>query len=88
MSYNGWANYETWRINLEVFSESNLGASDFGYNSKDDAYALSHALEQYAEDVILEQSKGLAVEYARAFLSEVNWYEIAENMVSDLEEAA
>jgi hypothetical protein len=28
--------------------------------------------------------KGLAVDYARAFLSDVNWYEIAEHMLEEI----
>ena len=44
--YNGWSNYETWRINLELFDYFDI--SDY---SKD-SYDLSKQLEDYVEEII------------------------------------
>lgn len=81
--YNGWTNYETWRINLELFD----GFDPFDYFSDDQANMmdwLADALKEYAEEIIEQtSSEGLARDYALAFLQEVNWREIAEHMFMD-----
>ena len=84
-NYNGWTNYATWRVNLEIFdgmSPSDVGGDDY------EAYDLGKILQEYAEEMLSGDS--LAVSYALAFLSDVNWYEIAEHMIADYaeEEAA
>jgi hypothetical protein len=84
-TYNGWTNYETWRVNLEIFDgfdpKSYYSACDL-----DNAYVLGESLKEYAEQVIFECSdvpQGLAQDYARAFLQAVNWQEIARHMIED-----
>jgi hypothetical protein len=69
--YNGWTNYATWRINLEIFD----GGSWRRYSAQD--------LKEYANDIIEQSGNGLALDYARAFLDDVNWYEIAKHMVDE-----
>ena len=83
--YNGWTNYETWRINLELFD----GFDPFDYFSDDQANMmdwLADYLKEHAETLIYEAGGGdgnIAVDYALAFLQEVNWREIAEHMFLD-----
>jgi hypothetical protein len=76
--YNGWTNYETWRVNLEVFDGvAWLEQFDDGMS----VYDASKLLKDYAEELICETStEGLARDYALAFLAAVNWYEIAQSM--------
>lgn len=74
--YNGWANYATWRVNLEMFDGYD-GASD----NDMDAYDLGQSLRDMAEQTITEDARGLALDYALAFLDEVNWREIAAAMI-------
>ena len=81
-SYNGWTNYATWRLNLELFD----GASE-SYNMRQNTYDLSLELKDYATEAIeASSSEGLARDYALAFLSDVNWYEIAEKMMEEYTE--
>ena len=85
--YNGWTNYATWRVNLEIFDGNDFDTWQ-GYAS---AYDLGQALKEYAEGLIHESggaNGNLAVDYALAFLSEVNWHEIAEHIMADLAEDA
>ena len=50
-------------------------------------YDLSIYLKEYVEDYLIQDTKtGLAIDYALAFISDVNWYEIAESMESLKEE--
>ena len=77
--YNGWTNYATWRVNLEMFDGYD-GASDNDL----DAYDLGQLLREQAETIIEDQAEeGYARDYALAFLTDVNWYEIAEHMIEN-----
>jgi len=75
-TYNGWTNYATWRINLEMFD--GLGYEDF-YST--DQQSLADELREIAEEHIIASGEGFAEAYALAFLSEVNWLEIASHYI-------
>jgi hypothetical protein len=84
-TYNGWTNYETWRLNLEVFDGFDPSEYYSAFNP-DDAYELGQSLKAYAEEVIFdcaEVPQGLAHDYAMAFLDAVNWREIAQHMIDE-----
>ena len=76
--YNGWTNYATWRVNLEIFD--GLDLDDMGWHYLDKA-DLADCLKEYAIEIIEQAGKSLAVDYALAFLDDVNWREIAAMMI-------
>ena len=81
-TYNGWTNYATWRVNLEMFD--GMSARDITGRNLPTVSELREALQQYAEEIIEQTSdEGLARDYAFAFLSDVDWNEIANNMLVD-----
>lgn len=81
-TYNGWTNYATWRINLEMFD--GWDADQLDALTMGDTYNLSKQLKDYAEQLLSDTNpQGLALDYAFAFLGEVNWYQIAQHMVND-----
>jgi hypothetical protein len=90
-TYNGWTNYATWRVNLEMID--GMEPDDFGFSRKEEftlteVFELADALQNHAVEFIeLECGRGLARDYALAFLSYVNWREIAQHMVNDFTEA-
>lgn len=78
--YNGWKNYATWRVALEVFDGSGQQwYDDFGK----DVYDMSQGMMEYAESVIELEGDGLALDYALAFLGQVDFYEIAQHVVDE-----
>ena len=81
--YNGWSNYATWRINLEIF-DGNDWSEEGKYKDIDD---LTDMLKERVEDTITNYGNfpddNLTVQYARAFISDVNFYEIAESIAKD-----
>jgi hypothetical protein len=80
-TYNGWTNYATWRVNLEIFD--GLNPSDYGWSIEDD-YDLAQELEEYTMEIIdMGTPESLAKSYALAFLSDVDWREIAQHMICD-----
>ena len=84
-TYNGWTNYATWRVNLEVFDGMETAET---FNLLQEPYDLGHDLRQYVEDYIEQTtSEGLARDYALAFLHEVDWREIAKHMIEAYENA-
>jgi hypothetical protein len=79
--YNGWANYATWRVNLEMFD--GMSPHDVTGRALPTVQELREALQEWAEQTIEANSQeGLARDYALAFLSDVDWWEIANNMLS------
>lgn len=86
MSYNGWKNYETWRVNLELFD--GLEAEDLVTFDEDyaDDYEeeLAMALEDYADQFIDESCTNPLIRgWLESFLAEVDYYEIARMKISD-----
>jgi hypothetical protein len=85
-TYNGWTNYATWRVNLEMFDcfdvAEFLGLDLDGLSQ----YDLGDAFKNYAENLIISETPydGLAQDYALAFLSDVNWYEIASHKLEEV----
>lgn len=86
-TYNGWSNYATWRVNLEMFD--GMDPADL-FPGVTDLRDLTEALRYYASEHIEETSSGVARDWALAFLSDVNFREIARMMQEayPLEEAA
>jgi hypothetical protein len=88
-TYNGWTNYATWRVMLEIFD----GLDPFEYFANSDGnfenVNLAECLKEHAENLITDYKSetNLAQDYALAFLSYVNWHEIAEHMIEDYSEA-
>jgi hypothetical protein len=74
-TYNGWSNYATWRVNLELFDGS------------EETWSAESAKDFAEETIYSTTSEGVARDYALAFLSEVNWHEIAAHYQEETEEA-
>ena len=88
--YNGWTNYATWRINLEIFDGTDL--EDMSWDGKT-LPQLVEALKEYTDELLTTYSaggpcgEGLTLDYARAFVSQVNWYEIAQHLLDNAEQS-
>ena len=75
--YNGWSNYATWRVNLEILSDMDWYETE---------YVDADYLKSLVEDVVFSQhEESLMSDYANAFLSEVNYHEIAEHILEEKE---
>ena len=89
--YNGWTNYATWRVQLEMLDGQTL--EDFGMIPEEGETCvgvrqLAGVLQDSCEELIATDAKGLALDYALSFLDRVNWYELAEHMIEDAETTA
>lgn len=89
--YNGWSNYATWRINLEIVDSTNWVKEDFVPDEQQLTVSdLSEHIKSVCENIITgfgeldnNPSAEYALSYAQAFLEQVNWYEIAEHMAEN-----
>ena len=82
-TYNGWSNYPTWRINLEI-----LG--DIQWVEEEIEILDEEMLEDYVENAVFENNGisghlGLMEDYARAFLANVDYREILESIIENFE---
>lgn len=79
--YNGWTNYATWRVNLEIFDGVGANWVD---QLPEDLYDAAQYLKEMAEEFVVGPiPEGFAHDYALAFLEDVNWREIAQHMIAD-----
>ena len=72
IKYNGWTNYATWRINLEIIEDIEF-----------QTHQTDEDIKEIVDSVVLDQLPkhvGLAYDYAAAFIDQVNFYEIAEHV--------
>ena len=77
--HNGWTNYATWRINLEIIDVIEI-----------ETKTCAATIQEIVEDVVFSQyemqsGSHLIEDYARSFVSEVNFYEIAQSINEELE---
>jgi hypothetical protein len=84
LTYNGWTNYATWRVSLEIFD---------GYDFEDlnPQEITATFCEEWVEECIFNNfdtcnTPMLIEDYARAFLRDVNYYEIAKHIRESIEE--
>jgi len=84
MSYNGWKNYATWRVNLEYFDDCVIYDDLIRQNR--DAIDLAACLREQVEESLSAEGEGNALSYALAFLNECSYFEIAQHMISDWED--
>lgn len=80
-TYNGYTNYETYRIQLEILSE--MTPEDFGTY---DQAQLAGIMQEYVSDLLQSEGDGLCKDYALAFIGAVNWWELAELMIESYPE--
>jgi len=76
--HNGWTNYATWRVNLEI-----IDGYDWYEHEHVDADYVKELVEDAVFGTLIGNGNGLVEDYANAFLSEVNYHEIAENLINE-----
>jgi hypothetical protein len=78
--YNGWTNYETWRVNLEL-----IDGIDANHYKGMDTADIRDSLKEMVQE-ILETSPDLALTYALSFIERADFWQIAEALQENIEE--
>lgn len=84
--YNGWTNYETWKVNLELVDSEYLGEclSDYD-NFSDFINLIKYSVQEIAFDGLEDNS--IASAAVSSMMYRVNWLEIAEHIQEAYTEA-
>ena len=92
--YNGWTNYQTWRVYQEIIEDREWTEEDLE-KIKEDISVLERYIDALVEKVVFGEYKeavikgtaggnfGLMKDYAKFFLDNVNYREIAEAIKED-----
>ena len=91
--YNGWTNYETWWINLhfedyysDLYEEMRSDKDIYMLSLDDRIIYFRDLFQEVTEEQLTEyRVNDLQRSIIEIFLSEVNYYEIAKNIMSDYE---
>lgn len=87
-TYNGWKNYETWNVALWLGNDegSYLMVRHMARDARKDEYpagALATMIEAEVKDSAPDLGASMFADLLGAALSEVDWYEIAQNVLSE-----
>jgi hypothetical protein len=77
MTYNGWSNYATWRVYLDIFSDFDDENTFDLLDSEECEEIAIHSLSVQNNDV---KESDLVTQYAKLFFEQVNFKEIAEHL--------
>jgi hypothetical protein len=84
-TYNGWTNWETWKVSLELLD--GLDASDLNieHYTQDEYYEAGQVIEEYVGELISMEynTDGFVSGIVRGFLSDVNWSELAKGFIDE-----
>ncbi len=86
--YNGWSNYATWRVNLEISDDLIQGIREDG-TTFDSVLSLEETLRDQVDEALTNYGDVpdcIALDYARSFVSDVDFREIAEHAVANYPE--
>lgn len=81
--YNGWTNYQTWRMNLEVFG--GWSANDLGLDPRDFVDEDAHTGEEFVDmgAAVRHLAEALESSAEEILLSDLPTHGLAFNLVSD-----
>jgi len=89
--YNGWHNYETWKMHLNLSNEEGVynSAREIVQEAKGELYEKAQALKEWVENTfwvdqydIVHFSEGDS--FTMAELSEIDWIEITKALMEEL----
>lgn len=86
--YKGWANYATWRVCEDLFyNYIDNGDAPWHFDLDQESNDLGIDLKKYAQDRVdngdAHGPYSLAVDYALAFLNEVDFRQIAKHVIDN-----
>jgi hypothetical protein len=88
MAYNGWKNYETWNVALWLDNDQGTQEemTDLAYRHRDEPSDLAKAIKDFVDEIQPDLGASMFADLLGAALDEVDYHEIAEHYLADLEE--
>ena len=86
--YNGWANYETWLVNLHLTNDEYTSEQiEELTKTSTSVYKLHQSLKDYCEELLQFDGKNLFLaDMLNAALSEVDWRELSQHYWDDFKD--
>jgi hypothetical protein len=82
-TYNGWTNWETWKVNLELLD--GLDASDLNieHYTQDEYYEAGQIISDYVGEILSPEytGDGFVGNIVHDFMHSVDWTEIAKHFI-------
>jgi len=87
-TYQGWANYPTWAVNLWLSNDEGLYLDTRAMVAEsrrkgDPAGRLALNLQEFVDELLPDLGASFASDLLGYAVGEVDWYEIAENWLSE-----
>lgn len=84
--YNGWKNWGTWYASM-ILGDDRYTLEELASDSNYDTYDFSTALKSYFYEIVLGDvsDDSLAYEFAEYGLEQIDFYELAETFLMDIE---
>jgi hypothetical protein len=82
-NYNGWTNWETWKVNLELLDGMDASDLNIEHYTADEYYEAGHVIRDYVEEVIAMQYQydGFVGGIINDFIYTVDWTDIARHIL-------
>jgi hypothetical protein len=86
--YSGWTNYETWNVKLWLDNEPGTYdlQQEMAEAAEKDASDLANALRDFVTENMPDLDASMYSDLLTAAIGEVNWHEMAEAIIEDIEE--
>ncbi len=84
-TYNGWTNWETWKVNLELLDGMTAEDLNIEHYTQDEYYEAGQVIEEYVGEIISMEynTDGFVSGIVHGFLSDVNWSELAKGFIDE-----
>ena len=87
--YNGWTNYETWLLALNIDNSEGLQQEVLEFVYEDDS--TPYLLEEWIEDLIAIECQGIQMykifdSWSEREFANIDWYELFESYKRDAED--
>jgi len=84
-TYNGWTNWETWKVNLELLDGMDASDLNIEHYTQEEYYEAGQVIEEYVGELTAMQYQydGFVGGIISGFMSDVNWSEIAKHLIDD-----
>jgi hypothetical protein len=85
-NYNGWTNWETWKVNLELLDGMDASDLNIEHYTADEYYEAGQVIEEYVGELISMEYNtavlhGFVSGIVSGFMSDVNWSELAKGFI-------
>lgn len=82
-TYNGWTNWETWKVNLEILDGMDASDLSIEHYTQDEYYEAGQLISDYVSEVLSPEytGDGFVGNIVHDFMLTVNWNELAKHFI-------